>query len=186
MTPLVVIEPVSSSIFTIISFDDPMLTALELPALLTINALRVSADSSLTRLAAPNLVFTSSDLQLGSLAVLTSVRFDHLTSIGDTLALGILPQLADLSGFGQLKTIGGAFSLTTAGNVSDFTGLGALETVAGAMTVTGNAQLRSFTGLSRMREVDGDLTITNNPLLPRATSQAFAQRITVHGTVTVN
>jgi hypothetical protein len=54
------------------------------------------------------------------------------------------------------------------------------------MTVTGNAQLRSFSGLTRLREVDGDLTITNNQMLPGATSQAFAQRITVHGTVTVN
>ena len=85
-----------------------------------------------------------------------------------------------------MRTIGGALTVTSSGALRDFTGLGALETVAGAMTVTGNAQLRSFSGLTRLREVDGDLTITNNPMLPGATSQAFAQRITVHGTVTVN
>jgi hypothetical protein len=165
---------------------DPMLTALELPSLLTINAMRVSGDASLTSLAVPNLVFTSAELHLAALPQLTSARFDRLTSVGDALGLANLPLLGSLSGFGALQTIGGAFSLTSAGSLRDFTGLGALETVAGAMTVTGNAQLSSFTGLTRMRAVDGDLTITNNPQLPRATSQAFAQRITVHGMVTVN
>lgn len=179
--------PVLSIVGDFARFEsDPVLAALDLPALLTINSLRVSADASLTRFGAPNLVFTSADLQLGSLPRLTSVRFDRLTSIGDALAFGSLPLLADLSGFSQLRTIGGAFSVTSIGALRDFTGMGALETVAGAMTVTGNAQLRSFTGFTRMREVDGDLTITANPLLPSATSQAFAQRITVHGTVTVN
>ena len=32
----------------------------------------------------------------------------------------------------------------------------------------------------------GDLTITGNPLLPKATSQAFAQRLTVRGLLTIN
>ena len=54
------------------------------------------------------------------------------------------------------------------------------------MTVSSNAQLRSFVGLGKLSEVGGDLTITTNPLLPKATSQAFAQRITVRGKLTIN
>jgi hypothetical protein len=165
---------------------DPLLTAIDLPSLLTIGSLLVTTDSSLASLRAPGLVFATVQVQLVDLPRLTVIQLDKLTSIGDSLSLATLPLLADLSGFAALHTIGGAFSVQATASLHDFTGLGALETVSGTMMVANNAQLRSFTGLTRMREVDGDLTITGNPMLPRATSQAFAQHLTVHGTVTVN
>lgn len=165
---------------------DPLLGEIDLPALLTIGSFLITTNSSLATISAPNLVFATIDVQMSELPALTTVRFDRLTSIGNSLLLSSLPMLPDLSGFSQVHAIGGAFSLQAAGSLADFTGLDALETVSGTMTVTNNAQLRSFTGLTQMREIDGDLTITNNPLLPRSTSQAFAQRITVHGRVTVN
>ena len=137
-------------------------------------------------LSAPSLVFATSAVQLTNLPRLATAQFDELTSIGDSLVLSNLPVLQNLSGFALVQSIGGAFSLLTTGSLRDFTGLGSLESVSGSMTVMNNSQLRSFTGLGRMTEVGGDLTISTNPLLPKATSQAFAQRITVRGNLTIN
>jgi len=179
--------PVLTTIGDFARFDgDPMLAQIDLPALLTAGSLLVTNDNSLTTLAAPALVFATTGVQLFNLPRLTTLGFDHLSSIGDTLVLGSLPRLANLTGFARLQSVGGAFSLTAAGSLHDFTGLGALDSVSGAMTVSNNPVLTSFTGLTRFREVGGGLTITTNSVLPKATSQAFAQRLTVRGTVTIN
>jgi hypothetical protein len=179
--------PALSAIGDFVRFDgDPVLARIDMPALLTTGGLLATNDNSLTTINAPNLVFATTSVQLGNLPRLATVRFDTLTSIGDGLSFTNVPVLSSLSGFARVQSVGGALSLEGAGSLRDFTGMGALEIVSGSMTVTNNAQLRSFTGLDRMKEVGGDLTITSNPLLPKTTSQAFAQRITVRGTVTIN
>ena len=58
--------------------------------------------------------------------------------------------------------------------------------ISGDMTVQNNAALASFTGLGKLHEIGGGLTIKNNPMLPASASSAFASRVTVHGTVTIN
>lgn len=179
--------PALSTVGDFARFDgDPQLTRIDMPGLLTIGSLFATNNNSLAVISAPSLAFTTTSIQLINLPRLVTTQFDRLTSIGDTLVLSGLPVLGTASGFAMLQSIGGGFSLLNTGSLRDFSGMGALETVSGAMTVTGNTQLRSFTGLTRMKEVGGDLTISNNPLLPATTSQMFAQRITVRGTVTIN
>jgi hypothetical protein len=165
---------------------NPKLARVDLPDLLTIGSLLATNNNSLATISAPSLAFATLDVQLINLPALTAIELDQLTSIGNDFTLGGLPVLASLPGLARLQSIGGDFVVTGTGSLGDFTGLGALDGVSGSMTITSNAQLRSFTGLTRMAEVGGDLTVTGNPLLPRATSQAFAQRITVRGTVTIN
>lgn len=179
--------PALSTVGDFVRFDgDPALTRIDMPALLTVGSLLATNDNSLATITAPSLVFATTGVQLVNLPRLSTARFDSLTSIGDALVLSSLPVLPNLSGFVRVQSIGGAFSLLGTGLVRDFTGLGALASVSGTMTVGSNAQLRSFTGLGKLTEVAGDLTITSNPLLTKATSQAFAQRITVRGKLTIN
>ena len=70
--------------------------------------------------------------------------------------------------------------------IVNFTGFGNLETISGDMAVQNNSNLTSFTGLGKMTGVGQNLTITGNTMLPRATSQAFANSITVGGKTTIN
>jgi hypothetical protein len=94
--------------------------------------------------------------------------------------------LPSLGGFTKLESIGNVFTINAAGSLTGFAGLGALEVVSGDMNITNNPQISSFAGLGAFDEVGEDLTITGNSSLPRPIAQAFANGITVRGTVTIN
>jgi len=61
-----------------------------------------------------------------------------------------------------------------------------IEGISGDMVVQNIPNLTSFSGLSKMTSVGQNLTITGNVMLPKATSQAFANSISVGGKTTIN
>ena len=73
-----------------------------------------------------------------------------------------------------------------ADGLTNFACLGVLDAVNGIMTISSNNALTSFTGLDVFSHVEGNLTISSNPALPLASAQAFANQITVKGSVTIN
>ena len=78
-----------------------------------------------------------------------------------------------------------AFILDSSG-LTSFAGLGALQSVGADLTVSNNNALTSFSGFDSFQMVGGNLTITSNPALPSGAAQAFANQITVNGSVQIN
>jgi hypothetical protein len=161
------------------------LDTIDMPALVLIGNLIFLGDVSLTRISAPNLTFTTADLILNTLPMLTSVDFGHLSTLGGELQLWNVGSLADLTGFAAVTSLGGDLIVIGCNSLANFDGLGPIAAVPGNMTVSANAQLTSFSGLSAMTEVGGNLLITSNPNLPLSVAQTFASGITVRGTTTI-
>ncbi len=161
------------------------LANVDFPELITSAALMFVSDPSLTTIHAPNLAFTTGEIELLNDPVIQNVDFGKLGSIGGSLIVQT-SGLRSFAGFSHVTLIGGALTLNHADAMSDFTGLDAVTLVTGDMTVQTNATLTSFTGLGKLTEIGGALTVMGNPMLPSADATAFAARVDVHGVVTIH
>jgi hypothetical protein len=77
-------------------------------------------------------------------------------------------------------------TVQNANSITDFGGMSVLQTVNGNMLVKDNPNLTGFSGLQMFNHVEGNLTISGNAALSPSVAQAFANQITVKGTVTIN
>lgn len=178
--------PVLKSVGDFTQFNaDGALTTVELPTLITSGPVFLQGDPSLTLVDAPNLAFTTGDVQLVNVPLLATAHFEKLNLIGGALQVKSAPALASLATFSHVTILGGGLVVDHADGLHDFTGLGSVTSIEGDMQVTNNAVISSFTGLDALTEISGALTITSNPMLPVTASNTFAGRVTVHGKVTI-
>ncbi|HEV7557911.1 MAG TPA: hypothetical protein VGO00_20735 [Kofleriaceae bacterium] len=162
------------------------LTAVSMPELLTIASILIDNDNSITTFSAPKLLFATNVITLFTLPKLSQLQVPHLTSIGGTLTMNTTPAFANFSAFSTVTTIGGSLIVQNNTGIHNFTGFTALRLISGDMTVVNNASLSSYVGLEQLGEIGGSFKASQNPMLPAATSQAFADRVGVGGTITIN
>lgn len=158
------------------------LTSLSMPGLLTTGIITIENDTLLTTIDAHNLAYVTVDLSFTNLSSLTGADFSGLKTVAGALRVYNASPFV-FTGFPSLASVGN-LQLVTAGN-TDFGGLSALATVSGNMTVWSCPRFTQFTGLDAMTDIGGNLLIMSNPMLSPAVAQAFANSVTVHGTVTI-
>jgi hypothetical protein len=179
--------PQLSAVGDFVRFDtDGALTSIDLPALLSTGSLQIVGNTTLATMTASRLAFASKGIDLTQLPALTHVDLTAVSAIGNELHVIHTPKLVDLTGLASLRTIGGEMTLQQADGLTSFHGLDQLTLVSGNVTITDNASLASFSGLGSLSEIGGSLTISNNPKLAPATSTAWANGVSVHGSVTIH
>lgn len=162
---------------------NPALTTVSLPSLLSTGAVSFENDISLVSIDAHQLSFLTADLAFSNLHSLDTLGFGSLKAIGGTLRVyGNNP--FSFSGFTRLANVGNLWVVSTAG-MPDFTGLSALTKIAGNMTLQSNPQLASFVGLDNMTTIGGNLAILDNAAMTHSTAQAFANKVSVAGSVMI-
>lgn len=169
---------------TLLASANDTLTTIEMPALATTSGIQILNNPELTTASFPALV-VSNVFQAQFDPKLHTISASHFIAATGAVDLSSLPVLTtvDLKG---LTTIGGSFTLrglTTLGSLSGFTALGG---ISGDMVVQSCNALTSFTGLDELERIGGNLTISANPNLPVPAAQAFAQRVSIGGTTTIN
>ena len=166
-------------------YSDDSLTTVSFPALVTAGQLYLQSDAKLTSVSAPRLSSTTGDIQMDNDPLLANLDLSNITLVGGALAVRTAPSVTTLATFSHVTLIGGALTLDHADGLVDFSGLDAVTAIDGDMIVTNNLRLQSFRGLGSLSEIGGALTISGNAALPLSAANAFANRVTVHGRVTI-
>ena len=171
------------SVTVLVNSNDALATV-TFPSLATTSGIQLHNNRALTTASFPSLVVTNT-LQIQLDPMLRSVSAPHFIAATGSMELSMLPALTtvDLTG---LTTIGGALTLSGLTTLPSLAGFNTLGGISGDMTVQTCNALTSFTGLEQLEQIGGNLTIIANTNLPKPIAQAFAARVAVGGTTTIN
>jgi hypothetical protein len=169
---------------TLLITTNDALATIEFPSLATTSGVQVLNNRTAVSASFPSLVFTNA-FQVQFNPMLRTISAPTFIAATGTFDLSTLPSLTTLD-VSALTSIGGALTLSGLSTLSSLSGFSSLGGISGDMTLQSCTALTNLSGLDQLERIGGNLTITANPNLPTSTAQAFATRVAIGGTTTIN